>query len=60
MIWILGGNWPIRKDLAISDGIIIIPFSLQKQKLDQLHSNHMGRKDVAPCKGVSILDQYEC
>ena len=40
--------WPIWHDLAIINGVamkgkqIITPFSLQKQMLDQLHSNHMG------------------
>ena len=40
--------WPFRIGLAIIDGIammgrrIIIPFLLQRQILEQLHSNHMG------------------
>ena len=40
--------WPIRHELAMIDGIvmidkhIIIPYVLQKQILGQLHSNHMG------------------
>ena len=44
----LAGYWPIRNDLAMTDGVamkgkqIIIPFTLQKQILDQLHSSHMG------------------
>ena len=39
--------WPIRSKLAMTDGItikgerIIIPLLLQKQILQQLHSNHM-------------------
>ena len=40
--------WSNRDELAVIDGIvlkgrhIIIPTSLRKQVLDQLHTNHMG------------------
>ena len=40
--------WPIRNEFALINSIamkgsrIIIPLLLQRQILDQLHSNHMG------------------
>ena len=42
--------WPIRHELTMADDIvmkdkcIIIPFLLQKEVLEQLHSNHMGNE----------------
>ena len=44
--------WPIRNELALIDYTamkgkrIIIPFPLQKQILQQLHSNHMGIEKI--------------
>ena len=56
--------WPIRSKLAKIDGIatkgkrIIIPFILQKQILQQLHSNQMGRKNTRPleCEVVYLIN----
>ena len=40
---------------AMKDRRIIIPFLLQKQILEQLHTNHMGIEK----EGVGVLDEYE-
>ena len=56
--------WPIRSKLAIIDGItmkgkrIRIPFPLQKQILQQLHSNHMSIEKIRllVCESVYLVD----
>ena len=48
----LDGYWPIRHNLAMINGLamkdrcIIVWFALQKQILDQLHSNHIEVKRI--------------
>ena len=50
----------MRNELAVIDGIemkgkkIIIPFQLQKQTLQQLHSNHMGIEKMRNKTGTAV------
>ena len=52
--------WPISHNLAMIDGVammdkqLFVPFTLQKQTLDKLHSNHIG---IERC-GSSQESQY--
>ena len=56
--------WPIRNELAITDGNvrkdkrIMFPFQLQKQILQQLHTNHMEIESMRllVCESVYLLD----
>ena len=44
--------WAFRDDMAVKDGIIlkgrwiIIPIELEKQAMNELHSNHMGTEKM--------------
>ena len=46
--------------IAMKGGRIIIPFLLQKQILEQLHSNHLGMGKKTFSKGTGVLGEREC